>query len=320
MLHFDLDGNVFLMKERNGVGAVAGLWPIPPNWVMTTPTPSHRSYRVSYRGWQAEIPDTEILWIANPNPEMPYGRGVGMAQALADEVETDEYAAKFTRQFFLNSARPDFLVFPKTSAGAQPLGVPEVKRLEEEWRAEHMGFWRVAKPKFLRQEVGIHEFDQKLRDAQFVQLRQFERDLVRQTWGVPPEILGIIAPGASRATIVQASYVFARWVLLPRLEFFRSALQELLVPEYESPLILDFVSPVEADPELELEYARAAPWARTTNEWRAAQGLPPLAGPEGTSLALPLTTTLHPLGPLADVPSARLVDLRRRLLDERKGQ
>ena len=38
-----------------------------------------------------------------PNPVDPFRRGLGQAEALADEIETDEYAAKFQRSTGLRS-------------------------------------------------------------------------------------------------------------------------------------------------------------------------------------------------------------------------
>jgi phage portal protein BeeE len=302
MLHYDLAGDAFLMKERNGLGAPVGLWPLPPYWITRTPTPSQRSYRVGFRGWQGEIPDTEILWISNPDPVNPYGRGVGIAQALADEIETDEYSAKFTRQLFFNQARPDFLVFPKEGEGRMPWGEPARDRLEAEWRAEHGGFWRVAKPKFLTREVGVYEFDAaNLRNLQMVPLREFERDVILQTWGMPPELMGILE-NSNRATISAAGFLFARWVLVPRLEAFRSAIQERLIPEYDERLIVDYASPVEDDAELGLEAAKVAPWALDTDEWRALMGHPPSEDPKvGKLHAMPLGTRY---GQLDDEPPA----------------
>ena len=288
MLHYDLAGDAFLLKERNGLGAPIAYWPIPPHWVLRTPTPSQRSYRVGFAGWHGEIPDTEFLWISNPNPVNPYGRGVGMAQALADEIETDEYAAKMTRQTFLNGARPDYLVFPKEGENRPGWSPESTSRLEEQWRNEHQGFWRVAKPKFLQREVGVYEFEQnKFRDLQLVQLREFERDAIRIAYGVPPEIMGILGPGSNRATITQAANIFARNVLIPRLEVFRSALQEYLVPEYDERLIVQYESPAMEDQELTLEYARVAPWALMIDEHRAKQNLPELDGGAGRVFLVP---------------------------------
>ncbi len=36
-----------------------------------------------------------------------------MAEALADELDTDEFAAKFTKSLFFNRARPDLVIFRK---------------------------------------------------------------------------------------------------------------------------------------------------------------------------------------------------------------
>jgi hypothetical protein len=94
-MHMDLVGEAFFLKSRNGLGAPTALWPIPPTWVQSTPTPARPSFQMSYRGWNDAIPASEVLWMCDPNPANPYGRGVGLGQAVSDEAETDEYAAKF---------------------------------------------------------------------------------------------------------------------------------------------------------------------------------------------------------------------------------
>ena len=284
-LHWDLEGEAFWVKQRNALGVPVGAWPIPPHWVTATPTPTNAFFRVSYRGWQGQIPDTEVLWMVNPNPENPYGRGTGMARALADELETDEYAAQFVRMTFINQARPDFIIYPKSPA---TWSGPERDRLERDWRAQHEGFWRAAKARFATRELGVHEFeDTNFRQLQMVQLREFERDMIIHTWGVPPEILGIVE-SSNRATIQAASYIFARWVLVPRLEAFRALWQERLVPEYDDRLILDYVSPGEKDREFALEVGKAAPWAWTADEWRELAEREPLENGDGEVHPVPL--------------------------------
>lgn len=197
-LHFDLEGETFWMKERDDFGVPVAFWPLPPNWVLSTPTPQHPYYRVSFRGWQGRIPDAEIAWLPNPNPSNPYGRGTGVVRALADELETDEYAAKSVRQTFFNQARPDFIVYPDQDDVIW--NDAQRERLAMDWQQQHEGFWRVAKPRFATQKLGVHEFSQTdHRKLEMTKLREFERDLVRQTFGVPPEIMGIVEPGASRA-------------------------------------------------------------------------------------------------------------------------
>lgn len=287
-LHLDLVGEAFWLKERDGLGQIVGLWPIPPDWVINTPTPTNRFFRVQFKGWRGMIPDAEFIWFADPDPSNPYGRGSGTAQALADELETDEYAAKHTKAFFFNRARPDLIVYPKAGVMRQP----DVDRVEEDWMSKTQGFWRAFKPYFMTREVGVHELDQNFRAIQLVQLREFERNCVIQTFGVPPELLGVLQ-NANRATITAADLIMARYVVEPRLEFQRSIMQERLLPEFDERLILDFVSPVQEDKDFQLDTAKAAPYAQTIDEWRKLMGLTPHNDKKvGAMIAVPGTVSL----------------------------
>lgn len=269
-LHIDLVGEAFWLKERNKLGVPVAVWPIPPDWVVSTPTPANPNYRVSFRGWRGLIPDTEFIWFANPDPTNPYGRGSGTARTLSDELETDEYAAKHLKAWFYNRARPDILVYPKGPTGMRE---EHVRRLEQDWLNRTQGFWRAFKPYFSTREVGVHEFDQNFRSMQLVQIRQYERDTILQVYGVPPEILGVLN-NSNRATITAADLVMSRYVTEPRLEFQRSILQERLAPEYDERLIVDYISPVAADKEFQLDVLKAAPHIASVDEWRDLADLP----------------------------------------------
>ena len=298
-LHWDLEGEAFWLKERNGLGVPVSAWPLPPDWVRSTPTPTGPYYRVGFRGWQGPIPETEILWLPNHNPANPYGRGTGLARALADELETDEYAARHIRQQFLNQARPDFGVYP--GEDKETWSQTERDRVEQQWADQHQGFWRAFRPRFAGKKLGIYEFTQTdNRSLQLVQLREFNADLVRKIWGVPPEIMGIVGPGSSRATVAWSSYIFAKWVLVPRLEMFRALLQERLAPEYDERLIVDYVSPVDEDADFQLEVLQANPAAWTIDEWRARGGGAPLPDGQGQVFLVPFN--LQPMEDFGAMP------------------
>ena len=189
-IHLDCVGEAYWLKERNRLGTPIAFWPLPPNWVLNTPTMTHPFYRVSYRGWQAEIPQAEMLWMVDPDPVNPYGRGSGPVMAVGDELDTDEFMAKTVRQRFFNQARPDFIVMP---TGSETLAPADVKRLEQQWLQQHQGFWRAFKPLFASREVKIHEFQQDFSKLQLADMRKHERDMIIQvTGGIPPELLGIV--------------------------------------------------------------------------------------------------------------------------------
>ena len=271
----DLVGEWFVIKERNIFGAPVGNWPMPPHWIASTPTPQHRFYRVSWAGWQGEIPDTEILWFRDHDPYNPYGRGTGMAYALTDELETDEFAAKHLKSFFWNRARPDFVVMP---AGDEEWG--NVEELQRKWVQEHQGFWRVFKPHFFQRRAEIKEIGQNFEQMQMVPLRQWERDATMQVYGVSPEVFGVIE-NSNRATIDAADYMVARYVAVPRLEEMRDFLQKFLAPDYDERMILDYESPVQEDKEFYLKVAQALPSSRNVDEWRELGGLEELEGGKG---------------------------------------
>lgn len=275
-LHLDLTGDAFWLKERDALGTVIGVWPIPPSWIMATPTPTFRFFRVSYRAWRGAIPDTEFVWFNEPDPLNPYGRGSGITQSLSDELETDEYAARHTKAFFYNQARPDLIISPKGGVGLNP---SNVERMEQKWLDQSQGFFRAFKPFFLNREVDVKELNANFRNIQLVQLREHERNVIMQTFGVPPEILGVLE-SSNRATIDAADYFMSRYVIEPRLEFLRSVLQERFAPEYDEKLIVEYVSPVQDDRAGQLEAAKAAPWALSMDEWREMSGHPKMEDPE----------------------------------------
>lgn len=293
-VHLDLIGESFWLKDRDALGTPVQFWPVPPHWIKETPIPGRPVYRVSFSGWQGDIPETEILWFQHPNPSNPYGRGSGIARALADELETDEYAARHARMTFLNRARPDIIVWPEeTKTQAGEITEANAQRLAERWRSEHQGFWRAALPFFATRKLGVQELSQSFKELELTALREFERDTIRQVFGVPPEMLGIVEPGASRATIETGEYIYEKHVVQGRREFLRTVFQERLAPEYDERLVVGFVSTVGADKAEQAAAREKAPWSLTTDEWRAAQGLPPMEDEEaGKAHAIPTGTRI----------------------------
>lgn len=291
-IHLDLVGDSFWLKERNGLGAPVGFWPIPPHWVMETPTPSDPTYRVSYRGWQAIIPESEIHRFHENAPVHPYTRGSGIGWTLGDELEVDEYAAKMARQLFFNRAKPDFVVMGFEN--------PEEKdRLEQDWVQRNQGFWRQNRPYFMTGEPKIHEFQQPtMEQLVYPNLRKAQRDIVLQVWGAPPELFGIVE-NSNRATIEAAEYLFTKWVVCPKGERLRGGLQKLAQEEYDERLVVHFESPVAEDKAHKLNVMKAAPWNWTRDEWRVEAGDAPATDGPGDERAIPMNYSLDAV-PWAD--------------------
>lgn len=279
--HVSLVGETFWLKERNALGGPVAFWPIPSYWIIDTPSPAFRFYKVSFRAWQGLIPDTEIVWIKDPDPANPYSRGSGIAQTLADELETDEYVSKFMKQFFFNKATPDFMIFPKGEMNN--MGDDQVKRLERRWLDMLQGYWRAHRPHFMSREVGVYEFQKNFQHLQLNELRTRSRDISMQANGVNPEVVGIIE-NSNRSTIDGAFYGYHKLCISPWAEFWRSELQQKVVNDYDPRLIIDYDDPVQENQEFTLQSYQAKPSTVTVDEWRRLQKLPPIGAENGGNL------------------------------------
>jgi SPP1 gp7 family putative phage head morphogenesis protein len=266
----DLKGEAFWVLERNGAGQAVEAWPVPPHWVTETPSVNNPTYRMSAYGWTKQIPENDVLWFRTPDLENPYGRGSGIGEALADEIDVDEFAAKHVRDWFFNGGRPSGFV------SLQGAGEDEVTRFEEKWKSRYQGIGRAHQIHFTNAAIGYEDLSHTFKDQELLALRQYQADLMRQTFGVPPEILGILE-NSNRATIDSSFYLYAKGVLTPRLVAMCDALQGL-ASEFDSRLVVDFVSPVPDDLEFKKSAMVALPTNFTVNEHRALAGQSPIDG------------------------------------------
>lgn len=293
-IHLDFVGDAFWLKERNALGTPVGFWPIPPHWVQELPTADRPFFRFSYRSFQATVPVSEVQWFHEPKPSDPYARGSGLGWTLGDEIQVDEYAAKMASAFFFNRARPDFVF-------ATGVGEEETKRFELDWNNKNQSWWRAHRPYFLAGggdtvdlRTRIYEFQQPtMEQLVYPNLRKIQRDIILQTWGVAPEMFGIVE-NSNRATIEAAEYLFAKWVVAPKAERMRAGLQRLAAEDYDERIVVDYESPVMEDKEHRLNAMKAAPWTPTMDEWREVQGLAPEGGELGGSRMVPLASYVTP--------------------------
>jgi HK97 family phage portal protein len=257
--------------ERNGVGAPTAIWPIPPHWIIKTPTTDDMTYVVQMHGKRYDFTAEEFVLFRNPSLVNPYGRGTGLGVALADELENDEYISKFQTSFFHSNGRPDLLVVVKPAPGAIGPEIDGLKAQKEEFENKYRGAGQ-GRSMWTRGDITIQEISQKLVDLELTEQRTWLKDLIRQVIGVPPEIMGDI-DNSNRATITGALAIMAIMSTVPQLEKFRAQLQQHLVPMYDRRLALGYISPVPADREFELKAIQVAPYAATRGEIRKLQGL-----------------------------------------------
>lgn len=265
-VHLLLVGENFWMFERNGAGMPIHPWAVPPSWVKETPVTRDGDFRVRYRFFDARVPGSEMAYFRELDAENPYGRGSGIGAVGGDELQTDEYAAKYIAQFFRNSARPDVVISAKSAD--KPMKKEHAEAMEESWLAKVQGFWKAHRPLFMAGgPVEITELGRSFAENQMVDLRRFSRDAIMQMYGFPPEGLGVLE-SSNRATIDAAEFLLTKTVVTPKLISVREFATQRIAPEYDPRLALDFVSPIEEDRAHQLEAMKASPWAYKVDEHR----------------------------------------------------
>lgn len=283
-LYLELAGEAFVVVTEQA-GIPMSLLPIPPHWVTGIPTSDHPFYTVVVPGGGTEpVPAGNVIWLKRLDPANPYGRGLGVAGTVDDEVSQLEWMNKFNDNLFRNGAHPGAII------GIEGLDGNNEKRIREQWAEKQEGFanaWRTA---FVGGKVTMHQTGRSHTDLDFNAGVRLKRDTVAQAWCVPPEILGIVE-NSNRATAQAADYIHQSKNTLPRLVYLDEVFNRFLVPRYrERALVLCYENPVKETEEHRLEKADRglAGGAITVNEWRQAMGYDPLPNTQGNVLYRPL--------------------------------
>jgi len=315
--HMTLCNEVFWMIERNAIGMPVELWPLSPAWILDTPKPGEGdlgTYEVQMGRWRTRFAANDIIYIRDMDPANPYGRSSSAAKALGDEIEADEFAAKYVKSFFINGARPDLLIY--SDDPENPIGENDAQRLESKWNAKLQGIRNKFKSFFLTGKVGIKELQASIKDMDLTEQRKYWRDMIIQVYGLPPEALGIVE-NSNRATIAAAEFFLTKHVIVPIADTLTSGMQTHLVPQFDERLILGYVSPVQEDREHKTSVYKDHPWAFKADEIRKVAGDEPLDNNEGQVYASAFnqvfTDTPGGGGTLPAEPKSLLEQLRKEL-------
>jgi SPP1 gp7 family putative phage head morphogenesis protein len=244
-------------------------WPLVPTWIDSLPSAGHPYYTVTLEGGhQVHINEEFVVYMRNPNPASPYGRGSGAGRALADEIATDEFAAQFTKNVFFNKGQPSMVIGVE---GAKQDALKEAKRrFDQEQRGLGMP-GRGQRPFWHGGKLTVQELQKSIVDLQVVDLRRSERDTFQQVFGVPPEKLGIVE-NSNRATSEAADVTMAKNVLIPILEDERLQIQRDIVPFYDENIFIEYEDPSPQSESEQREWAKVSPWAFDANEIRVRAG------------------------------------------------
>ncbi|MEU2510558.1 phage portal protein [Streptomyces syringium] len=283
--HMDLTGEAWWVIARDPRASIPlELWPVRPDRMEPRPDPDEFLTGYLYRGpagEQVPLGRDEVVQLRTPNPLDPY-RGMGPVQALLADIDATKFSAEWNRSFFYNSAEPGGLVEVDKRLSDQ-----EFDEFNARWGEQHKGVANAHRVGLL--EGGMKWVDRKytMRDMQFAELRQVSREIIREAFGMPKGMLGTV-DDVNRANAEAGEVMFSRYLVVPRLERIKAALNHELLPLFGATargLEFDYCDPVPADRELEAKEltAKAAAARELIDagaygpEALAAVGLPEIA-------------------------------------------
>lgn len=228
--HLDLTGEGWWLIGRDDRATFPmELWPMRPDKM--EPVPSVKDFISGYiyngpDGVKMPLGTNEVIFLRVPNPLDPF-RGLGPVQSVLVNIDSARYSAEWNRNFFLNSAEPGGLLKMD-----RRLSDEEFNMLRERWNEQHRGVANAHRVAIIEEGEWV---DRKYtnRDMQFVELSVLSDEKIRQAFTFPKPMLGTV-DDANRANMEAAEEIFARYLLVPRLERIKGALNNDFLPLFGS--------------------------------------------------------------------------------------
>lgn len=247
--HEDLAGeSCWVIYRHPTLGVPVEMWLARPDRMTPTPHPTKFIDGWVYRapdGEEVELTNDEVVQVkAGPHPLNPY-RGLSAVPPAMVDLEAWELAARWNLNFFHNSAQPGGII-----ESPRELTDPEFDRFTKRWREQHRGVANAHRVAILE---GMTWKDRSYspKDMEFVDLRRFSSEIIREAFGFPKPMLGG-TDDVNKAAAWAAQVIFARWLIRPRLKLKREAWNESIIPMFGSlgdRMMVDFDNPIPEDRE-----------------------------------------------------------------------
>lgn len=227
--HLDLVGEGVMVIYRDPRSPLPlELWPVRPDRITPIPGGDFLAGYV-YSGPDGErIPlgVDDVIHLKMPNPLDPY-RGLGPVQAAMVDLDSSRFSAEWNRNFFVNSAEPGGIIEVD-----ERLDDDAFNELTERWREQHQGVAQAHRVAVLEQGTW-KDRSMSQRDMQFVQLRGLAREVIREAFGIHGHMIGN-SQDVNKANAEAGEISFARWLVKPRCERFKQALNHRLLPLFDA--------------------------------------------------------------------------------------
>ena len=213
---------VFIEKIRGRSGRIIALNLLPPQY--TSPIPHPKTFVSGYEvlmptGEKVIVPKDDVVWIRRPHPLDPYLSLTPMESA-GIAIEIENLSKLYNRNFLLNDGRPGGLLVLRSEIDEDD---------KDELRSRFRGnINRAGSVTVISSDDGADYIDTAAspRDANYVEMRQIQKEEILAAFGVPESVIGNAA-GRTFNNAAEELRVFWMETMMPHLEQIARGLDEL---------------------------------------------------------------------------------------------
>jgi HK97 family phage portal protein len=208
-------------------------------------------------GTKIPFDEDEVIHFKTPNPINPY-RGLGVIEASATYIQTEEFASEWTKNSIFNSGRPSGIVNIKGLMDPE-----QFELVKRRFKQEYSGTSNAGKTMFLTAKDGIEyqKLGMDLGEVAIKDLKDLTRDDIFQMFRVSKTMMGI-TDDVNRANAREQRAVWIENVIKPKMNRIVDTLDSQLIDTWGPNLTLTFKDPTPvwiAD--------KVTEWTAASNKW-----------------------------------------------------
>jgi HK97 family phage portal protein len=303
VFHLHTDGNFYAYVNKNRLGTIAEIIPIPNPGAVTVEMKLGRKTFSLSKDTIIGLPKdkfdtTEMLHIKSISSDGLKGISPIMqgAKAIGISMAAEEYAERF----FLNDARPGGVLSVPTALSDEAFD-----RIRATWNATHQGTKNSSVVGVLEEGMKYDAIAVSNKDAQFLETRAYQKLEVCGIFGVPPQAVS----ADSKVTFnnqEQAYLSFHRDTLVPIMKKIEAAFDAFIPDDMDLELDAAHLLRGDSKAQIESEKALHQMGALTINELRAAHSYDDFEGGD-VSVVATNNITLGKLTELKEIQAQQAV-------------
>lgn len=308
MINKLLAGEAYILKVRDNAGNVVEMWNLRPDHVRIIKDSELfiKAYEFTKDdGTTVIFKPEDVIRDAYPSPLDEYG-GISALHSSEARVSTEEFATKYQKNFFLNNARPDFIISTEGMIDQE-----QKDEIKEKFEKRHKGFKKGGLGAFFEGGIKYQQVSISQREMDYIESLKMTRDDILVAFGVPKPIVAI-TEDVNYANAETAMKVFLSETVVPEINRLTEKLNEnLIYPEYGDVYFIEYENPVPENKKekAELQQIQIQSGVLLINEAREDWGLTPIQG--GWSLYKPLSEV--PVGGMPQGRTGKSISNKKRI-------